>query len=377
MFHLSHYKSLKTPIKDYQEDSMSQFSLFKPTQEEPEELVIELRPGQLFRISPQKIEEGRVPIEIDSKKKKYIKEYQDRSKTLFYMAKSAFHKEIRRGNTGRALGFGIIMDRYKDGETRRYLRKILFEETRSLDLLSRFSGNDDLRDLIHLACCAVKDWELPQDHGWFSPRWLATQVELGGTEYQVRYPWPSDIQTHVLNVLKREDFEELHRMTVAIGLAGGQNKVTRNAWKEMRDILIDHAAQKRPDLAKPLKMCRSPQNDEMSAVVAIIDGSWDDAANMYHPGKQYKKIDLPKIESYVFDCHTWIGKKWMEEAGGTIAWNMPQPGRIDLRWSGAEAGTLWRYLAIAQHGRVEVKWEDVEMSSEMLATWKIGVGKVT
>ena len=159
-----------------------------------------------------------------------------------------------------------------------------------------------------MACRSVKDWELSWDIGWYSRRWLQTQVELGGNWYEndwpVHYDWPENIQAHAEDCMARDDLDEIYRMIVAIGLGGGDGQVTRRGAQGIREVLIAEATKRKPELRFPISMCKSPQNDEFSALFAIISGIWTDEAIEYRKPGEFKKIDLPQMEDYVFDCHT-------------------------------------------------------------------------
>ena len=60
----------------------------------------------------------------------------ERDRCLSYLVKFGLHKELRRGDVARAMGFAGIVERLHPGEVKRYLRKIVSEETRNIILLA-------------------------------------------------------------------------------------------------------------------------------------------------------------------------------------------------------------------------------------------------
>ena len=74
-----------------------------------------------------------------------------------YVVRSAMHKEVRRGDAQAAVRWAKLM-RLIDGDTavRQYARRILFEETRAVSLLSQWRPRDSAERRIRQLCDAAK-----------------------------------------------------------------------------------------------------------------------------------------------------------------------------------------------------------------------------
>ena len=253
------------------------------------------------------------------------------SKTLLFTAKSGLHKELRRGDIARATGWASIVERAQSGAVVRYLRRIVCEETRNLDLLLRLDAvvPEDWPGLVSLFCRSAKDWELPGDRGWWSPAWvLAAAVSARGDD---------------------------HARVVHADLAAGVDADLLAA------DLLRTAIDRRPDLERALRAASARrENDELSLLLAVVSDNYPDEATSYSDAPDdVPVIDVPWPRDYLFDCHTWKGMERITAAGPPLRFGEPLPEGLDLRWSGAEAGTLWRYLAWREYGTCDLPWETV------------------
>jgi len=248
------------------------------------------------------------------------------SRSLAFTAKSGLHKEVRRGDVARALGWAEIVERTGRGTVVAYLRRIVCEETRNLDLLPRLqtAPADTWPEMVALSCRSTKDWEFDWDVGWWSPAWV--HCAGGGQEMP------------------------LLSAVVNAG-ADGDALATK---------LLRAAQERRPDLSDALSAAAFKRdNDEISVLLAVAEGRFTDEALHYREGSDPDPIHVPWPADYVWDCHTWRGMERISAASPPLKFGQPLPAGLDLRWSGAEAGTLWRYLAWREHGTCDVPWEAV------------------
>jgi hypothetical protein len=287
---------------------------------------------------------------------------QDRG--LLFVSKSGLHKELRRGDTAKALGYAGIIARYDPEEPRRYLRKIVTEETRNLDLLARIDSAklDDWPELVRYFCRSAKDWELGWDVGWWSPSWVNALAEMGG--------WPPKLEITPIEVAPfirsriESNPDEVHKLVVWCDI--GTDKAKAAVKEAVAGVLSDLAVRRHRHLADRLERAKYTPNDELTLLFEMATGIWVEAEAIdYREAPDGLTIDVPHPQDYVYDCHTWMGLERLRQAGMPLRWMEPMPPGLDLRWSGAEAGTLWRYLATMQHGKVNVPWEAVAIGQEL------------
>jgi len=292
--------------------------------------------------------------------------YASMEKGLKYVAKSGLHKELRTGHIGRAIAFGAICEMYQKGEVKRYLRKVLFEETRNVDLLKRIvdSRPGDWRDLVSLFCRSKKDWQFSWDVGWFSPSWV-------NSLYGQR-KWPEELidldafRDFVEGRVRVGAFGDVYPLVVLCGLDSGGD--VRAQKKILAGVLLDHVNKNTALGGAATDLLLSMQNDEMTVLFEMASGVFTDEANEYGEPLGVDGIgryEMPDVGEYVFDMHTWEGKNRLRRAGGGVRAGEPLPGRMDIRLSGAEGGTIWRYEAFSRFNRIDVPWEDVTLSSDL------------
>ncbi len=289
-----------------------------------------------------------------------------RDRGLLFVSKSGLHKELRRGDTARALGYAGVISRYDPEEPRRYLRKIVTEETRNLDLLARVDAAKpgDWPELVRHFCRSAKDWELSWDLGWWSPSWIDALSEMGG--------WPPKLDITPIEAAPfirsriESDAHEVYRLVVWCDI--GIDKAKAAVKEQVVAVLAALAGRRFPHLADRIVRATYTPNDELTLLFEMATGIWDEAeATDYWAALNGPPIDVPFPWDYVYDCHTWVGLERLRKAGMPLRWVEPMPPGLDLRWSGAEAGTLWRYLATRQLGTVAVPWEAIAIEQELRA----------
>lgn len=94
-------------------------------------------------------------------------------------------------------------------------------------------------------------------------------------------------------------------------------------------------------------------------LLAVAKGRSTDEALHYRKSSLPDPFHVPWPADYVWDCHTWRGMERISAASPPLGFGLPIPAGLDLRWSGAEAGTLWRYLAWKEHGTCEIPWNEI------------------
>lgn len=288
----------------------------------------------------------------------------DGDKGLPYVAKSGLHKELRIGNITKALAFARICERFNKGSVKWYLRKIIFEETRNLDLFKKIidTSKENYEDIVELFCRSKKDWELDWDCGWFTKKWVNTLYDIYFVDDVI---WPDDIESYIKQLLIDENFDELYKYVVACDMGDGSGSGNKDVKKRIVSVLIDHIMNNKLYGHEYVKMFKLTLDDEMTVLFEIVSGIWNNEANSYPNGfEEDSKYDIPAIHDYVYDIHTWVGKVRMRKVGGTIDAGKKQPKGIDLRISGAEAGTFWRYEAVEKFGRIDIPWENISVEKD-------------
>lgn len=298
----------------------------------------------------------------------------DGDKGLPYVAKSGLHKELRTGNITKAKAFARICERFNKGSVKWYLRRIIFEETRNLDLLRRLvdTPKENYEEIVELFCRSKKDWELDWDCGCFSERWVITQYHQC---FENEIVWPEDIENHIKQLLADCDFDKLYEYVVVCDLGkGGKNQEVK---KKIVDVLIDYIVENKLDGFEEVKLLKMTLNDEMTVLFEIVSGIWNkEEANSYPNGfEEDGEYDIPAINDYVYDIHTLVGKIRLKKIGG-IDVGKPSPKGIDLRMSGSHAGTFWRYLAYKKFGRIDIEWENISVDKIFADKLNALIGKM-
>jgi hypothetical protein len=310
----------------------------------------------------------------------------DGGNDLYFPAISGMQKEIRRGRGDRAFAFAKLAERARPKSVKPYLRRIVHEECRSIALVDRFYVEGiTLRDLVELAASASKDWETEGDRGIFSPHWYRVAHRLGWDEPTCETAevgictdhWPS-----VLVEATKPDSGVFYRFVDAIG-----NMIAAEKWEDLYEvvaaatmwtkqsmILAVYVRRALCDLMReagtPVERLRS-NSGHLEELITL----WHRVQGHPEPVLERKQFnlfpaDFPLVDIGMLDTHTRQGKAELAKFGHFVKWGRPQPPTIDIRWSGASAGTLWRYLAFAQHGSVDVPFESVEVPRDVLETFK-------
>jgi hypothetical protein len=331
-------------------------------------------------------------------------EYSVGKRVNAFVCVSAFHKELRRGDTEKALYWGrcMVPHRGRHGVIA-YMRNILFEETRDLQLartILRLSDHGrsvtqlDVDRAIKRFCYAPKKWELPWRYSIFIDEQKGYKRLAHKFGYDVAKP--KDIipakNTKDLQQAIIYGFEIADRPTMQYGLKGwfkSQSKNHDNMKIEMFNLLVDvhnglfkngfrhnpdHADEIQSIVLKRINGHGSPGYHELNAYADALSDPYEGDSDAAVPSLTHKRImnspsayafpagELRAVPIYAHDNHTWHGKALMKAYMAQL-----QPGavqdKLDFRLCGAYMGVAWRTLAFKQHGTINVPWEKVSWRS--------------
>lgn len=318
-----------------------------------------------------------------------------------FVCVSAFHKELRRGDTEKALYWGrcLLPHRGRHGVVS-YMRNILFEETRDLGLVRyilRLSDHGksvaqlDVDRAIARFCAAPKKWELPWRHDIFLDEMRGYRSLASDYGYEVAKGKDIIDQKASPKLRKTllEGFKTGDRPLMQTGLKGWFKSKSDNhddmkieIFNMLVDVLngdhpnkfkynADHAAELQSIVLRRINGYGSPGYHELNALAdALSDPYEGDAAASLSTLAHKRIVNSPRVYSfptgaprtvpiYAHDNHTWHGKALMR----TYGLAQLQPGavqdKLDFRLCGAYMGVAWRTLAFKQHGRIDVPWGKV------------------
>lgn len=291
--------------------------------------------------------------------------FKTKDRNLWFCCVSALHKELRIGDAGRAVAFGRLLEAFEDGSVRQYLTRILFEETRNLELVRLFTRRPPVRweDLVDMFCASRKHWELSVDVGCMSEWWLLTG----------RIPTLRVNVEDFRRAVKSEGWREAYSMMMSVTYEGLDNEWTKDAKAvAMMEVLADVGTTRFPQWEPEIRWMaqHAHQNDEPTTLFAVAAGMWSEEANHFDaPNRTELACQLPWFRDYVYDCHTREGKDRIEKAGDSMGWGKPMPRGLDLRLSGSNAGCMWRKIAFPKFGNIIVPWENVIPPEPMMAAY--------
>lgn len=329
-----------------------------------------------------------------------------------YVAVSAFHKELRRGRVEPALYWATVLTNWRGKHgVIAYMRNIVFEETRDLELFKyilKLSSYGKSISLLHMQkgverfCKAPKKWELP----WRLDLFLDEQrgykqlvkdfgkdvakpqdiIDAGlipdlhkelvagfaaGDRVKVQYGLKGFLKAQSKHSGDKSLAHGKHKIDLLNYLIDVYNKDVKNAFdydEEYTDALYKaimhrvshHGAPGYHELNAFCDALTGEPGADPSATLTptshkIIAGS----PVVYAP----PLADVRRVPQYANDNHTWHGKALMRKFGETQL----QPGAdqtdIDFRLCGAYMGVAWRLLAHKQRATIDCKWGDVSWKS--------------
>lgn len=287
-----------------------------------------------------------------------------------YVARSAMHKEIRRGDVAAAVVWSRLNTTLEGAsKTKQYVKSILLEETRNLDLATAFhsvSGKTP-EAMVALIASSRKKWELPSTRAglWdVYMRGYALARNQGGT------PTPEEITTAVKSNDALLLFTTLWRCRLGAELS--KQLFFDAGLAELRERGFAHV--------DGIEARKSDVYYVTSTVAEVLGGGWDASANEILGERMDKVplatpgvIEIPALYAYVYDKHTRPGKREMIKHLRDHHANTPQPGNLDMRWAGTIRGNTWRFAAFKQaglHGYVDAPWESIRIEDY---TWRCTV----
>lgn len=288
--------------------------------------------------------------------------YLNRSRFHRYLVMSAYHKEIRRCDVEKTVmwsyAFAALSGSKQPGS---YAQKILFEESRNLDLYSKFKRRQiEPMDVIRGITRSRKKWELGylKNHieDWFEgfvlyvsnrDKWDAIWVETLIEKVRTFQTPAEAFELYFFMREKKKDPKIVIFFLQCLEERAKQEKNERLLWF--------------------LGLGELNQSYEFLVSLELAIGYWEEHANEYHPDIEVNAHYIPRFEDYVYDCHNYQGIQRLLKHWGSIKPGLPTPelARLDLRWSGQLLGIAWRFLCYQQYGSmqaggVDIPWESVK-----------------
>lgn len=324
-----------------------------------------------------------------------------------FEAISAMHKELRRGDADAALYWAtaVIPHRGRHGVLK-YLRSILFEETRDINLaryLVKVSSRgtsikpiDFQRAVVRFAH-APKKWHLPWRKALFIDEMKAYKKLGENYGYQVARGGdavPADQEDHLRSELIK-GFASGDRVKVQYGVKGwykmkspDHDHLKIDIWNfliEVSDNDYQNAFEYDELYVEELYevIMRKMRNHggiryhDINAFTDALCGEPGHNKECTLSSAKHKKIinnpkeyrlplgDLRKVPLYAHDNHTWGGKAKMRSHRNQLDPGAKQTD-LDFRICGAYMGVGWRYLAYEQHATIDCKWGDVKWHPKWL-----------
>lgn len=322
-----------------------------------------------------------------------------------FVAISAFHKELRRGDVEKALYWGrcVVPHRGRHGIIQ-YMRSVMFEETRDLGLAKvilrltahgkSVTQHDTDRAIIRF-CKAPKKWELPWRYEIFLDEMRAYK-RLGS-----KYGYQVAKGSNAIPIKHRETmrtallagFATGDRVQMQFGLKGlykSENPKSHDETKiELFNLLTDifneeypnkfkydrgHAETVQSIVLRAISLHGPPRYHQLNAFADALSDPHEGDHRASLPTLAHKQImasprrytfptDAPrKPPLYAHDNHTWHGKALMKSYMAQLHPGVTQD-KLDFRLCGAYMGVAWRTLAFKQFGKIDVPWGKVSWRS--------------
>ena len=331
-----------------------------------------------------------------------------------FIAISAFHKELRRGDTEAAHYWAavVVAHRGRHGIIN-YLRNIIFEETRDINLLayilklSTYGKSISAKDMFNAVArfaAAPKKWELPHRLDVFLSEmegYRALVHDFGADVARAHSIIPTEHYNRLQAELLR-GFAEGDTKAVQYGLKGifksrnvedgnGQrghdlNKIRlynllidiHNGEYENAFTVDDEYTERLIGLLTTRNANYGPPGyHEINALCDALTGESPGAGATLPPARHraitsrptayhMPLADMRRVPLYAHDNHTWDGKARMRRYGAVQLKPGADQTDIDFRLCGAYMGVAWRHLANHQLGSIDVPWGDVRWSPKWL-----------
>jgi len=311
---------------------------------------------------------------------------------------SAFHKELRRGDTKAAWFWGVILSTYRSIRgVIDYLLNIIYEETRDHDLhlyLIKLRKNfkrhtmAEMSTAIVLFCASIKKWEMPR-------RLTVFENEMRGYKRLAdKYGWDVAKGGNIIadeaakkrfvkalrdgvakqdEVLFQEGLKGLQKLNFIEGSPDPNDYYDYRYW--MYETLFDIAEKLLPpthDVWTVIEVINVRINEDLGIgyheLNCIGDAMLGEpyTSGLLDPAKRLRLLKRPPMPApigtwpamplYANDNHTYRGKALIKRYGDQLKPSVKQTD-LDFRWCGAYFGVAYRMLSYAQHGTVS-EWEE-------------------
>ncbi|MCB9639711.1 MAG: hypothetical protein H6727_12530 [Myxococcales bacterium] len=300
--------------------------------------------------------------------KRAVAVWENGRSSLRFLAKSGFHKEIRRGDLQAAFRWARLAAHFHGRSwPKSYLKRIFLEESRNIGLLQQWKSlaGLDWETCVHKGLAAPKKWQLTCREGIFAEyveAFVASQNEpVFTSQEQVQYAFDHAQQRDEMwrifwRAMRRRDrFGVLWQIQALQQRALEQGGVARTF---VEDELWDTNPFYGPKV-----------------LIEMLTGAWAEEAD--HPDEKLwtqpiphdDLLVIPAAPAYLYDCHEISGQRRLIKHWQELQPQTPMPKGIDLRWSGMLAGVCWREYAARQfpNSLQRCTWESVEIPDEV---WK-------
>lgn len=265
-----------------------------------------------------------------------------------FMTVSALHKEVRRGDAARALIWAKWVQHFRGVyRTKQYLKNILFEETRNLNLYVRWCETFPalgVEDMVLDICGSQKKWEIKAARGMY-PIMLRAVVDA------------KSMPTVTLNDVDTAPAIgklEFYNWVVAIA---------RIAWLAAKDRFSPVVAEGRRVLATAMSRAlwaegydneadllrKWPDYQTHCLGAEALCGFRESTADTIVRSTETIDADVLMPSDYIYDVHTDLGRQRVRNLGWPRIGVASLPG-LDHRWCGKEPGVWWRYRAVDLYG---------------------------
>ncbi|MER2513506.1 MAG: hypothetical protein ABTQ25_14000 [Nitrosomonas ureae] len=261
-----------------------------------------------------------------------------------YLAISAFHKEVRRGDFERAYSWAqILLRKRSPASIVGYILKIVFEETRNIHLWIRLQKKSlSFDQAVEQIVLSKKKWHLnglnhPESHllNWFAG------LQKASAESK---PTPLELP-HLVSSIK----DPVDCYSIYFHLK--QDKTLRPYFL---DLMKSLARQSKNELLQEYIELGPSGGYEIMVCLELVSGIYDPSSSDLGELNKLDAVFLPKHQLFYDDIHTSRGKKILSEGfNDCFRKRTFQNGSVDLRWSGSLWGCLFRELCFRQKGSMK------------------------
>lgn len=340
--------------------------------------------GEIYEVHPGHMEANADDHGQGARQLQWVSGVITGHRTANYTTISALHKEIRRGDYPRAYLWAKTVIRFrKEKGLREYMRSILWEETRNIELYREWRENPGMpwEEMLQQFCGATKKWEYDT-----SPDTALIQIRAMLDAHQL----PSIEDGELLHPPAIDKFEYynwvlmVHRC-FARALREGGGKLRDTRAPRLRAFRILSGTLRKALEREGLKAWTEPFDkrtdfdDVMQTsekLCGLLEGS--NVCEVRRVNTELFEADIAMPEPRVFDGHTSKGagmlRKWVRKYAPleVDGYRQPMLPGMDMRWSGQQLGVWWRSMAVKVFGRgySHVDWEDVDFGRKL---WKDAV----